>query len=134
MDDVLLEACKVGDLLLISDTLRAGADLHCYGDGPMFHAATNGHYSVVQHLWLHAPIPRVFHVGQGTLRKAAQRGYTDIVVFLANYATPPELQAAICAAQRSGQGATALALERFWTSKNDHSVCVPVVPDDKGED
>jgi hypothetical protein len=126
MDDMLLEACKAGDLLSLSDALRSGADLHCYGDAPMFHAATNGHYAAVQHLWLHAPTPRVFHVGQGTLRKASQRGYTDIVVFLANYATPPEIQASIGAAQRSGQEDTALALERFWASKNDHAVRVHI--------
>ena len=79
----------------------------------MYHAATRGHYVIVQHLWLHAPLPRVFHVGQGTLRKAAERGFTDVVVFLANYATPSELASVAQAARRAGQTATAFALEEF---------------------
>lgn len=124
MDDDLLAACRSGDLLAVSDALRAGADLHCYGDSPMLQAAIHGHYAVVQHLWLHAPIPRFFHVGQGTLRKAAQRGYTDIVVFLGNYATLEEIDVAISASHRAGQAATALALERFRASKNVSAICV----------
>jgi len=133
MEDVLLEACKAGDLTSVADALRAGADLHCYGDSPMLQAAIHGHYAVVQHLWLHAPIPRVFHVGQGTLRKAAQRGYTEIVVFLSNYATPTELDAAITSAQRAGQEETALALERFRASKNVSAIRVSGRPEDDGE-
>lgn len=133
MDDVLLNACREGDILSVSDAIRAGADLHCYGDSPMLQAAIHGHFMVVQHLWLHAPTPRVFHVGQGTLRKAAQRGYTDIVVFLSNYATPFELDVAIHAAQRAGQDATALALERFRASKNVSPLRVSVHPEDTGE-
>ena len=134
MDDTLLAACKAGDLLAVSDALSAGANLHCYGDSPMLQAAIHGHYPVVQHLWLRASVPRVFHVGQGTLRKAAQRGYTEIVVFLATYATPTELQAARDAAHRSGQPSTALALERFQASKNVDTVRVPLRGEEGRED
>jgi len=133
MEDDLLEACKAGDLMAVADALRAGTDLHCYGDSPMLQAAIHGHYAVVQHLWLHAPVPRVFHVGQGTLRKAAQRGYTEIVVFLSNYATPSELEVAIVSARRAGQDATALALERFRASKNVSAIRVSGRPEVDGE-
>ena len=130
----LLNACKAGDLTKVSDALRAGADLHCYGDSPMLHAAVRGHYAVVQHLWLHADLPRVFHVGQGTLRKAAQRGHTDVVVFLAHYATPKEVDVALAAARKAGKDATALALERFQASKNVDTVRPPCGQEDGRED
>jgi hypothetical protein len=117
MDDTLVDACKQGDLVAVATALQKGADVHCYGDAPMFQAATNGHFAIVQHLWVHAPIPRVFHVGQGTLRKAAQKGYTDIVMFLVSFATPPEIEAAIAAAHRSHQPDIALALESILLSK-----------------
>lgn len=134
MEDILLDACKFGDLTGVADALRAGADLHCYGDSPMLQAAIHGHYTVVQHLWLHAPVPRVFHVGQGTLRKAAQRGYTDIVVFLSNYATSKELDVAIVSARKAAQEETALALERFCASKNVSAIRVSGHHEGKGGD
>jgi len=121
----LIKACKAGDLAAVSSDLNLGADLHCYGDSPMLNAAINGHYAVVQHLWIHADIPRIFHVGQGTLRKAAQRGYTDIVMFLAHYATPTEIATTLRAARKACQGATALALERFQASQNVDTVRSP---------
>ena len=130
----LIKACKAGDLTAVSSALRMGADLHCYGDSPMLNAAINGHYAVVQHLWMHAPTPRVFHVGQGTLRKAAQRGYTEIVVFLGHHATPKEVVAAAAAARKAGQDATALALERFLASKNVNTVCPPHGQEDGREE
>ena len=133
-DTRLINACKAGDLAAVSSALRGDADLHCYGDSPMLQAAVHGHYHVVQHLWMHADTPRVFHVGQGTLRKAAQRGHTDIVVFLAHYATPKEVGAALAAAKKAGQDATALALERFLASKNVDTVCPPHGQEDGRED
>ena len=122
MNEALIDACREGDLVAAADAIRAGADIHCYGDSPMLQAAIHGHYLLVQHLWLHAPLPRMFHVGQGTLRKAAQRGHTSIVVFLAPFGTASEIEAARHAAVRAGQEGTALALERFQTQQNDNPV------------
>jgi ankyrin repeat protein len=116
MDDVLLEGCKTGDLAQVARALTAGADLHCYGDSPLYYAASRGHFQVVQHLWLHADLPRTFHVGRGTLRKAAAAGHTEIVRLLCRYATAPERAAAIRAADAAGQTATAACLEAYGLS------------------
>jgi ankyrin repeat protein len=110
LDDRLLEACKAGDLLAVSDAIRAGADPHCYGDAPLMRAAVHGHYAVVQHLWLHTEPPRHFNVGHGTLRRCAEKGHTAIATFLVPYATRKELGQAIAAALRKEQYDTALAL------------------------
>jgi hypothetical protein len=133
MDDVLIEACKSGDVYTVSRALREGADLHCYGDTPLFHAAIRGHYAVVQHLWIHAPAPRIFHVGQGTLRKVAEKGFDEIVNFLAPFATPSEIETARVSAERRGQTTTVLVLERFQTPKNVHTVCISSGSEEDGE-
>lgn len=124
MEDLLLDACKTGDLPAVVAAVAQGADVHCYGDAPLMHAALRGHTFIVRHLWLHATCPRDFHVGQGTLRKVAERGYTDLATLLAPYATPSERAVAIANAYNFGQTDTAHALERVSPSKNDHAVCV----------
>lgn len=113
MDDLLLAGCRTGDLAAVATALRNGADLHCYGDGPLLTAAVKGHYNIVQHLWLHAEVPRHFHVGQGTLRRVAERGHADIAAFLAPYATSTERAAAVAAAHRKGREDVAARLADF---------------------
>lgn len=115
MEDMLIEGCKAGDLSQVSHALQAGADLHCYGDSPMYYAATRGHWAVVQHLWIYADVPRVFHVGRGTLRKAAAHGHVRIVRFLACFATPSERDAARRAASAAGHADVVASLEAYDT-------------------
>ena len=117
MEELLLDGCRSGNLSQVSTALRSGADVHCYGDAALCAAAVRGYSHIVQHLWLHTDPPRHFHVGQGTLRRTAEKGYSEIALFLAPYATDAELAAAVAGAQRKGQStlATCLAAMRVRT-------------------
>jgi hypothetical protein len=114
-NEILLEGCRTGDLFAVVKAVGNGADVHYHGDMPMFYAATRGHTFIAQHLWVHAPQPRMFHVGQGTLRKTLERGHDDLVRFLAPFATVSELTALI--QHPSSTSSIRSALEQVLISK-----------------
>lgn len=89
-NDALLAACRRGDVTAVEDAAARGADLHCYGDQPMYYAATRGHHAVVTYLVLHAPAG-CFHVGAGALRAVARMGDTAMLARLLAFATPAEV-------------------------------------------
>ena len=80
IDDLLFESSIKGELNLVKEAIKRGADIHTFDENALRYASANGHLDIVKYLVEHGANIHVNN--EYALRLASSNGYLEIVKYL----------------------------------------------------